>query len=66
MGSWVHGPVFGDIFATQEVKKLNQTGSFDVDTLITGAHTAAVFVSCTIWRKELLPEVHYLQKKTLT
>lgn len=66
MGSWDHGPVFGDISATQEVRKLNQTGSFDVDTLSTGAHTAAVLGSCTIWRKELLPEMHYLQKRTLT
>lgn len=66
MGSWDHGPVFGEISATQQVKKLNLTGSFDVDTLGIGAHTAVVFVSCTIWRKELLPEVHYLQKRTLT
>lgn len=66
MGSWDHGPVFGDISATQEVRKLNQTGSFDVDTLSTGAHTAAILGSCTIWRKELLPEVYYLQKRTLT
>lgn len=34
---WDHCPFFSDGSGTREVKKLNQAGSFDADTLSTGA-----------------------------